>query len=210
MLPSISQTTSTLLIDDRPIVRAGLGTWLRGSGKFHPIHEATTAVDGFSQVAAKPPQLVIVGMRLPDATTAEIFRALHPYRWNTYTVLFSALIGDDDLLLAARVGARAILHRSISESEFLTTIDQVLAGENVLLASLPTRIRDQLHVKDLTPTEFAILGLIARGRTNREICGITGRTANTVKVHIRNIFPKLGVTNRSEAASVAIRRGIVD
>ncbi len=208
--PTTSKSSTILIIDDRPIVRTGLRTWLAADSRFGQILEAATAADGLATLTRDKPQLTILSMRLPDASAEGFFKAIQPHRWSTYFVVFSVLLGDDDLLLAARSGVRAVLRRNTSEAEVIHTIERVLAGENCLMNLMPATFRDRLNLRDLTPTELQILTHLGHGRSNREISTLTSRSDNTVKVHLRNIFSKLAVTKRAEAAAAAVRRGLVD
>jgi two-component system NarL family response regulator len=149
-------------------------------------------------------------LRLPDGDGVRLLEDARELRWGTYAVVLSAFCTDDDLLAAARAGARAFLLKTGRGEEVLSVLRRVMNGENVLLQEFPAALRGRMAQKDLTAKELKILRMIGQGLTNKEISVQAVVTQNTVKVHLRRMFQKLGVSTRSEAAAVAVRRGLVD
>ncbi len=207
---STSGKTTILLVEDHPFLRDGITALLRSTAFAGDIFEAESVSDGIRLLAEHRPQLVLTDLRLPDGSGIEILRSIQPVRWHTYGIVLSAFLTEDDLIMAARAGARAFLQKTCRSGELVTTLQRVLDGEDVLMLSLPADLRARIHTKDLTPRELAVLTLIGRGLTNRDIVAVTGLSDNTIKVHLRNVFAKLDVSNRAEAAAVATRRGLVN
>jgi DNA-binding NarL/FixJ family response regulator len=200
--------TGVLLVDAHPMMRDGLAGLLRTQSRYLVLGEADTAAEALKSLVALRPDLVLIDLRLPDADGVKVLQEVKAMRWATYSVVLSASKSDDDLIAAARAGARAYLLKSFRGEEILETINRVLAGENVLEEGLPASLRERLCHKDLTPQEGKILRLLGACKTNREICRLTRTSPGTVKTHLRSIFSKLGVSNRAQAAVIALRRGL--
>jgi len=198
-----------LLVDDHPFVRDGLAGLLRAHSQFEVVGEAATAAEGFDALRKWEPDLLIVDLRLPDQDGVHVLEAARNLRSTIRSVVLSAFRADDDVVAAARAGAQAYLVKTARGTEVLQTIERVLAGENVLLAQMTPAQRQRLVQKDLTAKETEILRLLGMGLSNREICRRKKITPNTVKTHLRNIFAKLGVSNRSQATTIAMRRGLI-
>lgn len=155
------------------------------------------------------PTLAIIDLRLPDGDGIQIMNAVAEMRWETFAVALSAFSTEDDLLAAARAGAAAFVTKTATAEEVLGTLRRVVAGEDVLVQDFPAALRQRLQEKSLTEKEIAILTLLGRAFSNRQICERTGLSDNTIKTHLRRIFRKLAVSSRSEAMAIALRRGLV-
>jgi DNA-binding NarL/FixJ family response regulator len=201
--------TRVLLVDDHPFVRDGLAGLLGSRTDYAVVGEAATTAEAIQLLETKQPDLIIVDLRLPDEDGVKVLKAADAMRWTVYAVVLSAFRSEDDLIAAARAGARAFLTKTARAEEVLEMLDRVMTGENVLRQELPRKLRLRLSQKDLTAKEMVILRLLGTGMTNKEIERATNLSPNTVKAHLRNIFEKLGVANRAEAAAIAVRRGLV-
>lgn len=156
------------------------------------------------------PDLLVVDLRLPDMDGLHVLSGARRQMAAVRLVVLSAFVSEDDLLAAARAGAQAYLTKTVPAAVFLETLHLVMAGENVLKNNLSPALRARLHERDLTPKERLVLTLLGRGLTNKEISENTGLSENTVKTHVRSVFQKLSVSNRSEATAIALRRGLVE
>jgi DNA-binding NarL/FixJ family response regulator len=201
--------TRVLLVDDHPFVRDGVSGLLASQSDFTIVGQACSVAEARTLLAALKPTLVLVDLRLPDGDGTEILEDIRALRWSTYAVVLSAFCTDDDLVAAARAGARAFLLKTGRGEETLSVLRRVMNGENVLELTFPPALRSRMAQRDLTAKELGILKVIGQGLTNKEISQQTGIAQNTVKVHLRRVFQKLGVTTRAEAAAVAVRRGLV-
>lgn len=191
-------------------MRDGLAGLLGTQPQYLVVAEAGTAAEGIEALERSKPDLVVVDLRLPDADGSRVLEAARKLRWQTYTIVLSAFKAEDDLVAAARAGARAYLTKTASGSEVLAAIARVLAGENLLDLEMGERLRERVLYPVLTAKELEILTLLGSGLSNKEIGRKKRVSANTVKVHLRNIFAKLNVQNRAQAAAVALRRGLVE
>jgi len=201
--------TRVLLVDDHPFVRDGIAGLLSSQSDFTVAAHASTVAEAKQLLAETKPGLVIVDLRLPDGDGTSVLEDVRALRWGTYAVVLSAFCTDDDLIAAARAGARAFLLKTGRGEETLSVLRRVMNGENVLAQEFPAALRDRLAQRDLTAKELDVLRMIGMGLTNKEISQRGAIAHNTVKVHLRRIFQKLGVSTRAEAAAVAVRRGLV-
>jgi len=207
---SSAKRVKVLLVDDHPFVRDGIAGLLNSQPDFEVVGQASTVHEAKKLLHALQPALVLVDLRLPDGEGVRVLEEVKSLRWGTYAVVLSAFCSDDDLLAAIRAGARAFLLKTGRGEDALAVLRRVMNGENVLDLEFPGKLRDRLAQKDLTTKEIEVLRMIGRGFTNKEISQSTSMAQNTVKVHLRRIFQKLGVTTRAEAAAIAVRRGLVN
>lgn len=201
--------TRVLIVDDHPFVRDGISGLLTSQADFEVVGQASTVEQAKMLLFALQPSLVLVDLRLPDGDGVQVLEEARMLRWGTYAVVLSAFYSDDDLLAAARAGARAFLLKTGRGEESLSVLRRVMNGENVLQQEFPPALRPRLTQKDLTAKEIEILRMIGQGLTNKEISLQAAIAQNTVKVHLRRMFSKLGVNTRAEAAAIAVRRGLV-
>jgi DNA-binding NarL/FixJ family response regulator len=197
-----------LLVDDHPSVRDGLAGLLSSEPRYEIVAQAESAAEAIRLLRLLSPDLLLVDLRLPDADGTTVLEAAGELRWKIFSVVLSAFRNDDDVIAAARAGAHAYLVKTARGGEILHTLSRIFAGENVLAAELTPEQRRRALQKNLTRKELEILCLLARGCSNQEIGRQQRVAGNTVKAHLRNIFAKLGVANRAQAAGVAIRRGL--
>lgn len=199
--------TSVLLVDDHPFVLDGVAGVLDAQPDFRVVGRATSAPEAIAALRELRPALALIDLRLGEGDGREVLKAALADRWRTYTVVLSAFSTDDDILAAARLHARAYLLKTDDASTVVSTLRRVMQGENVLLETIPPALKDRLSMKDLSPKEMEVLRLLAAAASNKQIAQALGVTENTVKIHLRRIYRKLGVSSRSEATIVAIRRG---
>jgi DNA-binding NarL/FixJ family response regulator len=204
-----SAPTRVIIVDDHPFVCDGISGLLESQSDFLVVGQAATVAQAREMLPALKPNLVLVDLRLPDGDGSQVLKDIRAMRWGTYSVVLSAFCTDDDLLAAARAGAAAFLLKTARGGEVLSVLRRVMNGENVLMKEFSPVLRDRLLQKDLGPRELQVLSMIGKGMSNKEISQFTGTTANTVKMHLRRIFQKLGVHTRAEAATIAVRRGLV-
>lgn len=205
-----------VLVDDHEMLREGLKTILRGEPDFEIAGETGTAEGLMELVEKSPPDIVLLDARLPDASGPAICRSLsatHP----EVRVLIVSTYSDQDLVEGClREGARGYVIKDIERFSLTQSIRAVHRGEVVLSPSIAGRIVDRLRNRNglpaphrLNSSQIRILQLIGQGLSNREIAAQVHLSENTVKSHVQEIFQKLGVRNRVEAALRATREGLI-
>ncbi|MGH8048248.1 MAG: response regulator, partial [Chthoniobacterales bacterium] len=133
--------TRVLLVDDHPFVRDGVSGLLTSQSDFTIVGQACSVAEARTLLAALQPALVLVDLRLPDGDGTEILEDIRSLRWSTYAVVLSAFCTDDDLVAAARAGARAFLLKTGRGEEMLSVLRRVMNGENVLEQTFPQALR---------------------------------------------------------------------
>ncbi len=198
-----------LIVDDHPVLREGLTSILREEDDMIVAGEAGSGEEGVEQFRKLRPDVVLMDLRLPGMTGAEATEKILGEFPEARVLIFSSFSGDEDIARCLRAGARAYLLKDMLRTELIAAIRTVLGGQRYLPRTVQQRLRERRAYKDLTAREREILGLIVKGLRNREIAEVLGASEGTVRIHVSHILDKLGATDRTEAAVIAIERGIV-
>lgn len=203
-----------LVVDDSAVVRVGLKEVLSADPAIEVVGEAATSDEGLTRAIQLEPDVVLLDVRLPEAggieTCRQLLEALPGVR-----VLFLSAFADDELVRAGiLVGAHGYLLKEIDAALLVDSIKRVASGESILdpalrrdmlswvLRNVPSEAADAA----LSPQEERVVALVAQGKTNKEIAGILDLSPKTVKNYLHNVFEKLGIRRRSQAAVVHARR----
>ena len=205
-----------LLVDDHKVVRSGVKALLSGTGNIDVVGEAGTAADAVSVAARLKPDLVLMDVRLPDGSGIDACREIRTARPETRVLFLTSFADDDAVLATILAGADGYLLKEIDEDGLIRAIETVAAGRSILDPSVTqrvlARIKDQASMAgeqkgaDLSPQEQKVVALVAEGQTNKEIAGALGLSDKTVRNYLSNIFQKLQVSRRSQAAALYARR----
>lgn len=196
-------------MDDHPVLREGLVSILNEEADLVVAGEAGSGEEGVEQFRKLRPDVVLMDLRLPGMTGAEATEKILREFPEARVLIFSSYSGDEDIARCLRAGARAYLLKDMLRTELIGAIRTVLSGQRYLPRAVQQRLRERRAYKDLTAREREILGLIVKGLRNREIAEVLGTSEGTVRIHVSHILDKLGATDRTEAAVIAIERGIV-
>lgn len=196
-------------MDDHPVLREGLVSILNEEADLVVAGEAGSGEEGVEQFRKLRPDVVLMDLRLPGMTGAEATEKILREFPEARVLIFSSYSGDEDIARCLRAGARAYLLKDMLRTELIAAIRTVLSGQRYLPRAVQQRLRERRGYKDLTAREREILGLIVKGLRNREIAEVLGTSEGTVRIHVSHILEKLGATDRTEAAVIAIERGIV-
>jgi DNA-binding NarL/FixJ family response regulator len=196
---------SVLLVEDDAIVRTWFRLALAGS-EFQLVGEATTAAEALALVELRRPALLVVDYRLPDGVGTELVRRLRRAGLAAHVVLVTANPVRGLNESAREAGVQATMRKSGDPEALLGVLRRVIAGEDVFDSGHPSRPPGR---GPLTPRERQALERAATGATNREIARELGVGHETVKTLLERAYVKLGVANRTEAVSEAMRRGLL-
>ena len=198
-----------LLVDDHPVVRAGLASVLSEQSDFQLVGEAEDGERAVRLARERHPDVVLMDLRMPrmDGITAisRIARDLPHVR----VLALSTYDGDADIRRALEAGARGYLLKDMLLTQLVSAVRAVHAGERVLPCLLAERLLAHSFEPELTDREIEVLALVARGLGNKDVARQIGRSSETVKAHLKSIVTKLGVANRTEAVTVALARGLI-
>jgi DNA-binding NarL/FixJ family response regulator len=198
-----------LVADDHPIVRAGLATVVSQQLELELVGEAADGAEAVIIVRERRPDVVLMDLRMPHMDGVTAIRQIKSEFPDVGVLALTTYEGDVDIHRALEAGARGYLTKDMLLTEVVSAIRAVHRGERVIPAQVAARLAEFTPRTDLTEREIEVVRLVARGLSNHEIAGVIGRSDETVKLHLKNIFSKLGVADRTEAVTLAISRGIL-
>lgn len=202
--------TRVLVADDHPVTREGMAGIIGSAGDMTVVAQAgdgQAAVELFKQ---HRPDVTILDLRMPKLNGAEATAAILAEAPDARVIVLSAIGADEAIYRALQAGARGYLLKDLTREELLEAIRAVHAGQRRIPPAVAERLAARVAGPDLTPREREVLQLMAQGRGNREIAGLLGISEAGVKGHVGSIFGKLGVADRTQAVTEALKRGIVE
>jgi DNA-binding NarL/FixJ family response regulator len=198
-----------LIVDDHFIVRIGLLTSIRVSDELTAVGEASTGAQAIEAYRKRQPDVVLMDLRLPDISGIEATQSLCKDFPGARVIMISTFQGEEDIYRSLQAGARGYLPKSVLGDELVRAIKTVYAGERYIPETVAKRLAERSPGRELTARETEVLGLLTKGLNNKEIGDILGFTEYTAKFHVAKILEKLEVADRTEAATVALERGIL-
>lgn len=205
-------TTRVFLLDDHEIVRRGLRELLEAEDDLEVVGEAGTAAEAYGRIPATTPDVAVLDVRLPDGDGVEVCREIRSKHPAIACIMLTSFAEDDAVYAAIMAGAAGYVLKQVKGIDLVEGIRKVALGQSLLDPSVTTRVLERLRQQDdvdelavLTHQERKILELIAEGLTNRQIGERMFLAEKTVKNYVSNMFSKLGMSRRTEAAAYAAR-----
>ena len=198
-----------LCVDDHPVVREGIAAIIGLQPDMTMAGTAATGREAIERFVELRPDVSLVDLRLPDMSGFDVIRAIRDKSPNARIVVLSSHEGDVDIQRALEAGAQGYVAKGIVRDELLDIIRGVHAGKRRLPAAVAQKLAEHMADEAISPRELEVLSLMAAGKRNKEIAGDLSIAEDTVKMHVRNILSKLQVSDRTEAVTVALRRGII-
>jgi two-component system NarL family response regulator len=198
-----------LVVDDHPVVRDGLRLMLETQADMKVVGEAGSGEEAIEAFAKHKPDVVVMDLRLPGMSGAQAAEALKRDYPHARIIILTSFGQDADIQAALKAGVRAYLRKDVDRSELLNAIRTVHDGGRYLPAEIRERLAERVPLSDLTRREIEVLERIATGMTNKEIGVALSISEDTVKLHVKNLFGKLDVNDRTQAVAVAAKRGIL-
>jgi DNA-binding NarL/FixJ family response regulator len=198
-----------LVADDHPAVRTGLAAVIAQEGDLELVAEAENGARAVALFREHRPDVVLMDLRMPVMDGVEAIRTIAAEFPAAGILALTTYEGDADIRRALEAGARGYLLKDMLLTEIITAVRAVHRGERVIPTAVATRLAQVAPGSDLTERELEVLALVARGLANKDVAGAIGRTDETVKIHLKNIFTKLRVTDRTAAVTVALARGLI-
>ena len=199
-----------MVVDDHPVVRFGLVAILGAEPDLVVVAEAGTGEEAVELFRKHQPDLCLIDLRLPKMGGADAIRAIRKEFPESVFMILTTFRGDEDIHRAMSAGASSYLLKGMSDDELIDAVRKTHAGQKCLPTPVLEALAGRKANVDLSPRELQILSLITMGRTNREIALELNITVGTVKWHINSILATLKVTDRTQAAVAALKRGIVE
>ena len=200
---------SLLVVDDHPIVRAGLRDLIADQPDLVIVAEAENGERAVARFREVRPDVTLMDLRMPVMGGPEAITRIRAEFPEARIIALTTYDGDADIRRALHAGARGYLLKDMLPTEVVAAIRAVSRGERAIPVAVAVRLAEHPELDGLTPRELEVLEHMARGLGNRKIAEAIGRTDETVKLHVKNIFRKLNVDSRTAAVSVGLVRGLV-
>jgi DNA-binding NarL/FixJ family response regulator len=199
-----------MVTDDHPIFRQGLRALIEAEADMVVVAEASTGEEGLAAFKRERPDVSLVDLRLPGTMSGvDLIRAMRLIAPDAKALVLTSYDGDEHVHRALAAGARGYLLKGTFQEGLLGAIRAVATGSLLVPEPVAARLVERAEREPLTPREVRVLELVAHGRNNREIGAELGLSEGTVKNHLKVIFHKLGVDDRTHAVILAARRGII-
>ena len=198
-----------LVIDDHPMIRAGLIATIGPELDMTVVGSASTGKEGVEQYRLHQPDVTLMDLKMPVMGGVEAIRQIRAEFPSAKIIVVSTYQGDEDIYRALEAGAVTYLLKDTLAERLVGIIREVSEGARPIPAEVAQRLTGRMFQASLTNREIQVLHLVARGMRNKEIAGELNISDETVQGHVKNILSKLAVHDRTEAVAVAIRRGIV-
>jgi two-component system, NarL family, response regulator LiaR len=206
-----------LIADDHAVVRQGLRTFLELQEDIEVVADVADGRQALVAVAEHDPDVVLMDLVLPEVDGVEAIRRIVSERPRVRVIALTSFLDDDKLFPAVRAGAAGYLLKDVEPAELVKAIRTVHAGEGLLHPAVAARLLEEVAAaggraapENLTPREREVVGLIARGLSNKRIALELGISEKTVKTHVSSILGKLGLTDRTQVALHAVRERWVE
>ena len=205
----MSSPIRLLVVDDHPVVRQGLVALLRTVTDMEVVAEASGAEEAVKLHRQHLPDVTLMDLRLGKIGGVEAIQLIRNEHPAAKVIVLTTFDGDEDIYRALQAGAKGYLLKGMSVDELISSIRAVNLGRSRIPAEIAEKLADRMSGPQLTKRELGVLHLIVRGRSNKEIGSELFISEATVKTHINSLLGKLAVTDRTQAATAAIQRGIV-
>ena len=205
-------TIRVMLVDDHPIVRAGIAGMLAQTDGLEVVGEASNGQEALSLIAVSTPDVLLLDLRMPVMDGPELIRELRKQGNTVGILVLTTYDTDADILRATEAGANGYLLKDTSLTDLVRAIEATHAGDTWLSPSVATQVMKTLRSPEqdkLSSRELEVLRLVAEGMSNKEIASELHVSAATVKTHLIHVFRKLDVNDRTAAVTVALDRGIL-
>ena len=209
MTTSSPNKIKLLVADDHNIVRSGLTALINSENDMTVVAEATNGQQAIDLFKQHRPDVAIMDLRMPILGGVDAIIAIRKEFPTARIVVLTTYDGDEDIYRALQAGASGYLLKGMLAEELLEAIRAVNAGLRRIPAAVAERLAVRMGGPGLTSRELDVLALIVKGNSNKEIAAALTISEATVKTHINNILSKLGASDRTQAATMALQRGII-
>lgn len=198
-----------MIVEDHNIVRQGFIALLKTVDDFQVVAEASTGMQAVEMFREHEPDITLMDLRLPGMSGVEAITKIRETHAEARIIVLTTFDGDEDIYRALQAGARGYLLKGMDIGDLVDAIRAVHRGKSRIPPAVAERLAERLAGPALTERETEVLREIVAGKSNKEIGAALFISEATVKTHINNMLNKLGVTDRTQAATTALQRGIV-
>lgn len=199
-----------LIVDDHPVVVAGLTSMLGTQPGLKVLGSASSGEEALEFLRATQVDIILLDLRMPGMNGVDMLHALNRSKRCTRAIILTSFETDEDIYRAVQAGAQGYLLKDAPQADMLEAIRVVHAGKRFFPRAIAERLAERMMRSNLTARELEVLQMLARGLTNKEIGRAMEISGNTVRNHVNSIIEKLEVSDRTEAATTAIHRGLIE
>lgn len=208
----MADTVRVIIADDHPVVRDGLRAMLDTQADIEVVAEAATGVQAVSTARIHGPNVVLMDLRMPELDGAAATERIRSELADVHVLILTTYDNDTDVDRAIAAGAIGYLLKDARRDDLFRAVRLAARGESVLAPPVASRVLGRMHspsAPSLSGRELEVLQAVAEGLSNRDIAGRLHVSEATVKTHLLHVFSKLGVDNRTAAATAALARGLI-
>ena len=198
-----------LVVDDHPVVREGLAAIIGTQPDMRVCAQATDGQEALAAFSLHKPDVTLMDLRLPDVSGIDVAAQLQAQAPGARIIMFTSFAREEEIYEALRAGAWSYIRKGAARSELLQAIRAVHAGQRYISPEIGRQLAEHVSTNGLTPRERDVLRHMLEGRSNKQIAALLELSEHTVNIHVKHILSKLGVTGRTEAVTVALRKGIL-
>ena len=199
-----------LAVDDHPLVRKGIVGLVADEPDMTTVAEASNGREAIQQYRIHRPDVTLMDLQMPEMNGLDAIMAIRGEFPEARIIVLTTYTGDVQVLRALKAGARAYLLKTLFHKELLETIRAIHAGKKTVSPEISFQLAEHATDDALTPGEISVLHLIAEGNANKQIADRLSIAEETVKGRVKNILSKLGANDRTHAAMIGLRRGIIE
>ncbi|MBL8203843.1 MAG: response regulator transcription factor [Blastocatellia bacterium] len=203
------QSIRVMIVDDHKIVRQGLVALINTEPGLTVVAEGSDGQQAVELFRQHKPDVTLMDLRMPGLSGVEATKAIRQQSPAARIIVLTTFDGDEDIYRALQAGAQSYLLKGVSFEDLTDAIRTVHAGQRRIPAAVAERLAERMAGEELTGREVQVLELIVRGKSNKEIGTALSISEATVKSHINSLLSKLGVADRTQAATTALQRGII-
>lgn len=196
-------------VDDHPLLRQGLAAIIDRERDMRLVAHASEGREAIREYRKHAPDVTLMDLRLPDMSGIDALIAIRMEVPDARIIMLTTFEGDVEVHRALKAGARGYMLKSMPPQELIEAIRDVHAGRKKIPPALAAQLAEYVSEDDLTPREIEVLRLVAEGKRNRDIAEQLFIAEDTVKVHLKHLMEKLGAADRTQAVTIALRRGII-
>jgi DNA-binding NarL/FixJ family response regulator len=198
-----------LVVDDHPVVREGLAAIISTQPDMRIVGQAANADEAAAAYAADKPDVTLMDLRLPGVSGIDLATKMQAQWPGARIIMFTSYAREEEIYDALKAGAWSYIRKGAARSELLQAIRAVHAGQRYISPEIGRHLADHVSHSDLSAREREVLQHMFLGRSNKEIASKLDISEHTVNIHVKNILSKLGASGRTEAVTLALRKGIL-
>jgi len=199
-----------MAVDDHPLVRQGIAGLVAVQSDMILVAEASNGREAIQQFRIHRPDVTLMDVQMPEMNGVDAIIAICGEFSDVRIIVLTTYVGDVQVVRAIKAGARAYLLKNTLHKELVDTIRAVHAGKKTMSPEVSIQLSEHFTDDALTPAEISVLRLIAAGNANKQIADQLSISEETVKGRVKNILSKLGANDRTHAATIGIKRGIIE